>query len=227
MMADEPHAELHAQLRARAQRLWWDAAAQAPGPPVLARFMADWPAAAAGPPRRPGLDIAGSPGEAAPVLPVLPVLRWLHRIAADADGAGADFVRALCGAQASLDWRQTYTRTDIDALFLHNYAWAEILKPGAPSDQAQISCGVLVLGPNTFYPRHRHEAEEIYLPLAGTAEWQQGTAAWRLRPPGTVIHHSSEEPHAMRTGEQPLLAMYLWRSTDLNQHARLDRQGAG
>ena len=96
------------------------------------------------------------------------------------------------------------------------------LPPGSGIGAAQISCGVLVLGPNTFYPPHRHEAEEIYLPLAGTAEWLKGDGVWRHRRPGTLIHHSSEETHAMRTGEQPLLAMYLWRSADLGQNARLD-----
>jgi quercetin dioxygenase-like cupin family protein len=78
------------------------------------------------------------------------------------------------------------------------------------------------LGPATVYPRHRHEAEEIYLPLSGTASWQQGDETWRERPPGTLIHHAGDEPHAMRTGDGPLLALYLWRSSDLTQKARLD-----
>ena len=81
-----------------------------------------------------------------------------------------------------------------------------------------------MLGPATLYPHHRHEAEEIYVPLSGTAAWQRGDAIWREHPPGTLIHHLSEEPHAMRTGEEPLLALYLWRSSDLAQKARLDRR---
>ncbi len=89
------------------------------------------------------------------------------------------------------------------------------------SGSKTLACGFLLLGPRTFYPRHRHEAEEIYLPLSGTAEWQQGDAIWREHPPGTIIHHSSEEPHAMRTHAQPLLALYLWRSANLKQKARL------
>jgi hypothetical protein len=30
-----------------------------------------------------------------------------------------------------------------------------------------IACGVLLLGPDTEYPDHSHEAEELYFPLAG------------------------------------------------------------
>jgi hypothetical protein len=150
-------------------------------------------------------------------------------MAADAGRFGKDFVKALCGSAASLAWRQTYSVAEVGAHFLRNYGWAEILSPRArPTATPQISCGVLVLGPDTFYPPHRHEAEEIYLPLAGTAEWRQGDddASWRRRSPGTLIHHSSEEPHAMRTGDEPLLAMYLWRSADLRQGARLDHRSA-
>ena len=212
-------------LHNEAHQLWTTVLAATPEAPALARFLADWPAPSQRRPSRP--DVPQCPGSREPPAPPLPVLRWLPRIAADADGFGADFVQSLCGAVGSLDWQQTYTTADVGERFLRNYGWAELLSPGPATGVAQISCGVLVLGPDTFYPVHRHEAEEIYLPLAGAADWQQGDAVWRRRIPGTLIHHSSEEPHAMRTGEHPLLAMYLWRSVDLRQDARLDRRSAG
>lgn len=212
-------------LRDQALRLWTALPATMPGHPELARFLAGWPA----PARHESQPAATPPFLTA--APRLPVLSWLPRIAGDADRFGADFVNSLCGSADSLDWRQTYAEGEVSGRFLRNYGWAEIASPGARSAAAaagcpQISCGVLVLGPDTFYPPHCHEAEEIYLPLSGTAEWQQGNAVWRHRSPGTLIHHSSEELHAMRTGEHPLLAMYLWRSVDLHQQARLGR-GSG
>jgi quercetin dioxygenase-like cupin family protein len=202
--------------------------------PVLARFLADWPSASELPVRRPE-PVAPAPSSAAPssaapssAAPALPVLRWLPRIAADGASFGGAFVSALCRAAPSLAWRQSYTRDEVDAAFLQNYGWTELLRAAAMRQpkrtSAQISCGVVVLGPGTLYPHHRHEAEEIYVPLSGTAAWQQGDAVWREHAPGTLIHHLSEEPHAMRTGEEPLLALYLWRSSDLAQKARLDRR---
>jgi len=152
----------------------------------------------------------------------LPVLRWLPGPAGDPGAFGADLVAAVCHAAPSLAWRQTYTANDLDAAFLDNYGWSEILGGAGPLASKQIACGFLLLGPSTHYPRHRHEAEEIYLPLRGTAAWQQGDAVWRERAPGTVIHHAGDEPHAMRTGADPLLALYLWRSKDLTQKARLE-----
>lgn len=157
----------------------------------------------------------------------LPVLRWLPQIAAAPNAFDADLVHALCAAAPTLEWRQTYTLEETGAAFLENYGWTELLGPKGLTTGAKISCGLIVLGPDTLYPHHRHEAEEIYVPLSGTAAWQQGDAVWRERAPGTVIHHLSEEPHAMRTREEPLLAMYLWRSENLHQEARLDRRRAG
>ena len=94
-----------------------------------------------------------------------------------------------------------------DAAFLDNYGWCEILGESGPIAGGPIACGLLLLGPATLYPRHRHEAEEIYLPLHGTAAWQQGDAVWRDRAPGTLIHHAGDEPHAMRTGAGPMQAV--------------------
>jgi hypothetical protein len=175
--------------------------------PALAPFLADWPSA----PRQRAVQAAA-----------LPVLRWLPDIAGDSAAFGMDLVAAVCRAAASLAWRQTYTARDLDAAFLDNYGWSEILGGSGPLASERLACGFLILGPATHYPRHRHEAEEIYLPLSGIAAWQQGDAVWRERPPGTPIHHAGEEPHSMRTGASPLLALYLWRSDNLAQKARLD-----
>jgi hypothetical protein len=151
----------------------------------------------------------------------LPVLRWLPKIC-DECNAFADLVADVCRAAPSMAWRQTYSTRDVDAAFLDNYGWSEILGENAPIAAGRIACGLLLLGPLTHYPRHRHQAEEIYLPLHGTAAWQQGDAVWRERTPGTLIHHASEEPHAMRTGAAPMLALYLWRGGGLAHKARLE-----
>lgn len=174
--------------------------------PSFASFLGDWPRAA----RRRAIPACH-----------LPVLRWLPDVAAGAAPFSVDVVDELCREAPKLAWRQSYGAGDFDAQFLGNYGWTEILGLHGPLASERIACGFLLLGPATHYPRHRHEAEEWYLPLSGTAAWQQGEAEWRERSPGMPIHHASEEPHAMRTGAAPLLALYLWRSNNLAQTARL------
>jgi hypothetical protein len=173
----------------------------------LAPYLADWPR-----------DCRSRPAKRRE----LPVLRWLPAIAGDDSAFGADLVAVVCRAAPSLEWRQTYSSKELDAVFLDNYGWSEILGGNGPLASGRIACGFLILGPSTLYPRHRHEAEEVYLPLSGTAAWQRGDAVWREHPPGTLIHHAAGEPHAMRTGASPLLALYLWRGAGLAQKARLD-----
>jgi hypothetical protein len=179
--------------------------------PALGDFLAEWPRTAE--PRA----VAASP---------LPVLRWLAAMAGDSEAFAKDLVAAVCHDAPSLAWRQTYTAQDLGSAFLDNYGWSEIIGLSGPLASERIACGFLLLGPFTHYPRHRHEAEEIYVPLRGTAAWQQGDGVWRERPPGIAIHHASDEPHAMRTGQSPLFALYLWRSSNLAQKARLDGAGA-
>jgi mannose-6-phosphate isomerase-like protein (cupin superfamily) len=78
-----------------------------------------------------------------------------------------------------------------------------------------------LLGPAAHYPSHAHRAEELYLVLSGTADWQRGDEPFAARRPGAVIIHASSEPHAMQTAQEPLLALYLWRGADLGAGARL------
>jgi Dimethlysulfonioproprionate lyase len=177
--------------------------------PELATFLADWP------------RTYRARAEPVPASS-LPVLRWLPHIAAGRIAFAVELVAAVCRAAPSMAWRQTYSTKDVDAAFLDNYGWSEILGDSGPIAGGRIACGLLLLGPFTHYPRHRHEAEEIYLPLRGTAAWQQGDEVWRDRTPGTLIHHAGDEPHAMRTGDSPMLALYLWRGSGLAHKARLD-----
>jgi quercetin dioxygenase-like cupin family protein len=198
--------------------------------PTVAPFLSEWPRTR----------------ERRPIKPeTLPVIRWLPQVAAAASKQSpgssaantstnasvaaspltptAALIQEFWRAAPTLSWHQTYQQPAVPAQFLANYGYTELAGLSGPIPSQHLACGFLLLGPKTSYPRHRHEAEEIYIPLAGSAQWQHGTNPWQEEVPGTVIHHVSDEPHAMRTGEQPMLALYLWRSNDLNQKSRLDR----
>lgn len=154
----------------------------------------------------------------------LPVLRDWDRAVAKAPVAMRPLLAAL---GPSLVWtRNPNYRGRPNPRFLANYGYGVILGPADRRarplvDDASASMGLLMLGPDVVYPRHRHPAEEIYIPLAGSAWWQRGDAPWRRVPPGIAIHHPPGMPHATRTGGDPLVALYLWHG-DIATNARLE-----
>ncbi|HVI86799.1 MAG TPA: dimethylsulfonioproprionate lyase family protein [Dongiaceae bacterium] len=158
----------------------------------------------------------------------LPILRfWPACLDAAAQEPGLTaLVEAFRALHPALRWRQNpnYRQSPPDPAFLDNYGYAEICGSyGLVA--ADIRCGVLLLGPDTCYPPHRHPAEEIYIPLNRGA-WQRGETEiagqqWIARAPGTVIHHPPQVPHATRGLDRPLAALYLWRG-DLATEAKLD-----
>ncbi len=175
------------------------------GVPEAAPFLAAWPDG------RPSRVV----GPAS-----LPVCRWL----AGMDDGGV--IGAVRRAATGLRWQQTYGAADFGAGFLQGYGWSEFIGLRGPVASERIACGVLLLGPGASYPPHAHQAEEVYLPIAGVAEWQRGEADFAPVPVGRAIHHPAWMPHAMRVGAEPLAALYLWRGGDLAaKSVILGRQG--
>jgi mannose-6-phosphate isomerase-like protein (cupin superfamily) len=150
----------------------------------------------------------------------LPVLRCLPLLEQHAAANTTPVVRNLIEVAAACCWRQTYGRGEADAAFLDSYGWTELVGLNGPVASRGFACGLLLLAAGTDYPSHHHEPEELYIPLSGTALWQQGARQPVRRAPGSVIHHGPGEPHAMRTESQPLLALYLWSGSDLQRPAR-------
>lgn len=122
---------------------------------------------------------------------------------------------------ADLAWGQTYGKEDAADAFLDRYGWCELLGLRGHFVCDEVAMGLLLLGPATHYPLHRHAAEEVYIVISGTAAWARGEAAEALRPPGSVIHHPPWMSHGMRTAEEPLLALYLWSGGDLTQKSEM------
>jgi hypothetical protein len=179
---------------------------QAAGPEA-SPFLGDWPS-----------ELIARP-VASHLVPIVSALQDALRFAAPETRALTEAVAALSQEMA---WRQTYGAADFGARFLENYGFSEWIGERGVFQSKAIACGVLLLGPHTEYPAHSHEAEEVYLPLAGRAFWRSARSDWRLRLPGELIHHPSWMSHAMRATDEPLLAAYVWRGGDLSAKSRID-----
>ncbi|WP_299052345.1 dimethylsulfonioproprionate lyase family protein [uncultured Nocardioides sp.] len=153
------------------------------------------------------------PPEAPGDLAVLDQLPEACESADRADAGLADVVRRLAPRAV---WTQTarYLEHPPSPTFLDGYAHATLVGPpdgGTASDtRTAVSVGLLLLGRDVHYPPHHHPADEVYVPL-GDADWLDDDATtYRARPGGIPLHHRPWQPHAMRTGSRPLLAVYLW-----------------
>ena len=152
----------------------------------------------------------------------LPVLSYLPRMAKLAPPVNQFFIDMLMRSQSELHFNQTYSSSDFGEAFLQQYGWIKFLGPDAYWHSDTLSSGFILLGDNITYPEHWHVAEELYIPLSGSAEWYHEQLGWRQLPPGTVIHHASNVKHGTRTIGEPLLAMYLWRGGDLLQKSNIN-----
>ena len=65
--------------------------------------------------------------------------------------------------------------------------------------------------PGFHYPLHHHPAEELYLVIGGEADFTvDGEPSKTLRP-GETQYHASNQPHALTTRDQAVLAYVVWR----------------
>ncbi len=143
----------------------------------------------------------------------LPVCRHLEtaldqaRLQPGTIGALAD---AFAAIEPRLDWK---TRAGAEAQgeqFLTSHANATIVGSEGLEARQDVWIGVSLLAPHTRYPDHRHPPEEVYVVLSG-GEWRQGSGEWHEPRIGGLVHNPRNIVHAMRSGEQPLLALwFLW-----------------
>ena len=139
----------------------------------------------------------------------------LDRITNTASKNAQPLTTLLAKNRDNLHWGQTYTAADFGQGFVDNYGWLEVFGTRGHFENDAIAGGLLILGPNITYPDHHHVAEEIYVPLTGGTLWRKGEGDFIQRSADEIIHHPSNVNHAMKTGSEPLLALYLWRGGPL------------
>ena len=64
--------------------------------------------------------------------------------------------------------------------------------------------------PHADYGLRTHQAEEVFVMLAGEAFWKRGDGAYMLARPPERSYHPSGLAHATRTGRQAFLSVYVW-----------------
>lgn len=90
-------------------------------------------------------------------------------------------------------------------------AFVELIGPTGMLKNSVCRIGLFFQSRATDYPAHCHAAEELYLVISGRALWSKETAPLpHKKLPGEFIEHASWEPHAMKTTQQAMLALWCW-----------------
>ncbi len=118
-----------------------------------------------------------------------------------------------------LRWEQSYTRAQklVPDAMLDGYGFTEVIGKQGPFVSDRIRAGISILGPNIEYPRHHHQAEEIYAVLAGAADFSVGEGAIEHRVSGDIVYIGPNEPHGFVTGDDIMVILYLWQAGDLRE----------
>jgi mannose-6-phosphate isomerase-like protein (cupin superfamily) len=153
-----------------------------------------------------------------------PSTRHLESAFASGDSATAALLATIRPVVFHLPWRYSYAKRSDARGLEDNMAFAEIIGPEAPYVSERVCLGLTLIGPNTFYPPHLHPAIELYYVVAGEATWTANGVSIR-NPPGAFILHGSQVVHAMRTHQQPLLAVYTWSGDDIRTTSAYTKLG--
>ena len=106
------------------------------------------------------------------------------------------------------DFLPWYQRpVDHDAGFMASHANAQIIGPQGLVVRHDVMVGVTLLRPQTTYPDHQHEPEEIYLALSH-GHWRQGNGPWHTPGLGGLVYNPSNVMHGMKSLDQPLIALW-------------------
>lgn len=118
---------------------------------------------------------------------------------------------AFIDAAPMAAWRETYKDTDISGAFLDQFACYQLIGAGGFFACPTHSSYAVYMPAGLHYPWHHHPAEELYVLLAGSAEFQMKGHPPRTLTPGDAVFHPSNVPHATTTRDQPFMAYVVWR----------------
>ncbi|WP_170426914.1 dimethylsulfonioproprionate lyase family protein [Ruegeria arenilitoris] len=151
----------------------------------------------------------------------VPAMELVRRTDFSPDAATQALSDAIRASAHLAHWKQTYTEEEVGADFLSRYGYYELFGPTGHFHSNQLRGYVAYWGAGLNYGWHSHQAEELYLTLAGGAIFRtEGDE--RFVGPNETRQHDSWQSHAMTTTDQPILTFVLWRGEGLGDLPRMD-----
>ena len=154
------------------------------------------------------LDRPGD-GQSPPEPASQPACIHFHSAIAGASRGPADVAhvaRTLTSLGPSLHWK---LKSAGDPVFAGGHANATLVGPFAEALERRdgVWVGISLMAPSITYPDHNHPPEEVYLALS-RGYWRQEARPWHEPGVGGVVYNPPGITHAMRSGDDPFLAIW-------------------
>lgn len=147
------------------------------------------------------------------VLPAerLPVCSHLDGVLSGMSGRQSHMpamASAFAAVEPRLLWARRKGASPANRSFYDGHANAMLIGPGGIEQHDDVWVGVSLMAPNIAYPDHSHPPEEVYLAFT-PGEWWNAAMDWTEPGPGGLIYNPPGILHAMRSGGEPLFALWL------------------
>lgn len=109
-------------------------------------------------------------------------------------------------------WRETYKDTDIAQDFMDRFGCYCLIGNGGAYHSDRMWAWVVYMPAGLWYPWHHHPGEEMYMILAGEAEFRRVGHDPEILRPGDCVLHESNQSHATLTHDRPMMAYVVWRN---------------
>ena len=119
----------------------------------------------------------------------------------------------ICKLIAEMPFNWAPPQTSSDPLYAKHSilkVHVELLGPSGLVNSDEVRLGLYGMMPNAEYGLRTHEAEEVYIMLAGVVDWKLSNAPYKSHFSGDRSYHPSMMPHANRTQELAFMSVYAW-----------------
>ncbi len=123
--------------------------------------------------------------------------------------------QVLYQAGSVAHWGDSYAGSGASADFMQRFSCYCLIGSGGIWTSATMAAYMVAMPADFYYPWHQHPAEELYYVLAGEGVFkrqeQVGEVSVNLNV-GDSAFHASNQPHALETQAQPVMAYVVWRN---------------
>jgi hypothetical protein len=119
----------------------------------------------------------------------------------------ASLAAAFLALSPTLVWKQRQGANAVGEPFASGHANTVVAGQSGLEVRDDVIVGASLVAPGINYPEHKHAPEEMYIVLS-EGDWYNEEAGWYTPGIGEVVYHRPWLRHAMRSAEQPLLAVW-------------------